>query len=187
MARAEVSPPVRRLAFQGLFLLDAWGGGTEADLLKWFEENRGGFVEEIDAVGSAGGAGGAGGAELTKGQKQQAAALAAAAFAARAKADAAMAALAPQWPAHRQAAVDRAILRLGHYEILAGQTNAKLVISEAVELAKAFSTEKSPAFVNGLLDKVLKAEGTKGSRDQGSKGEGGEGLGRGGGGGGGER
>ena len=64
--------------------------------------------------------------------------------------------LAPYWPTHRQAAVDRAILRLAHYEMMSGQTPPKVVVNEAVELAKRFSTERSPSFVNALLDKVLK-------------------------------
>ena len=37
-----------------------------------------------------------------------------------------------------------------------GRTAPKVVVNEAVELAKEFSTERSPAFVNGVLDKILK-------------------------------
>jgi N utilization substance protein B len=73
-----------------------------------------------------------------------------------AAADAEFAALAPEWPTHRQPAVDRAILRLAHYEMTSARTPPKIVINEAVELAKHYSTEKAPAFINGLLDKVLK-------------------------------
>ena len=65
-------------------------------------------------------------------------------------------ALAPEWPSRRLAPIDRAILRLAHFEMTSGRTPPKVAINEAVELAKAFSTEKSPAFVNGLLSKVLK-------------------------------
>lgn len=82
--------------------------------------------------------------------------LASAAFAAREPADAEFAALAPDWPPHRQAAIDRAILRLAHYEMTAGETPPKVAVNEAIELAKAFSTDRSPAFINGLLGKVLK-------------------------------
>ena len=82
--------------------------------------------------------------------------LATEAYGDRAAADAFMTEAAPGWPAHRQAAVDRAILRLAHHEMMSGKTNAKIVVNEAVELAKEFSTDKSPAFVNGLLDKALK-------------------------------
>ncbi len=64
--------------------------------------------------------------------------------------------LAPQWPPRRQPGVDRAILRLAVWELTEGQTPPKVVIDEAIELAKSFSTEQSPAFVNGVLDAVLK-------------------------------
>lgn len=73
----------------------------------------------------------------------------------RAKADAAFAELAPEWPAHRMPAVDRAILRLCFYEMHAGSP-PKAVVNEGVELAKQFSTADSPRFVNAVLDKVLK-------------------------------
>jgi transcription antitermination protein NusB len=64
--------------------------------------------------------------------------------------------LAPQWPPRRQPGVDRAILRLAVWELTGSQTPPKVVIDEAIELAKSFSTEQSPAFVNGVLDAVLK-------------------------------
>jgi transcription antitermination protein NusB len=82
-----------------------------------------------------------------------------AAYDARAASDAEFGALAPEWPAYRQPAVDRAILRLARAEIEGKLADARIVVSEAVELAKAFSTERSPAFVNALLDKVLKRAG----------------------------
>jgi N utilization substance protein B len=64
--------------------------------------------------------------------------------------------LAPQWPPKRQPGVDRSILRLGVWELTATQTPPKVVIDSAIELAKSFSTEQSPPFVNGVLDSVLK-------------------------------
>ena len=64
--------------------------------------------------------------------------------------------LAPQWPPRRQPGVDRAILRLAVWEMSSDQTPPKVVIDEAIELAKSFSTEQSPSFVNGVLDSVLK-------------------------------
>jgi transcription antitermination protein NusB len=63
---------------------------------------------------------------------------------------------APQWPVRRQSGVDRAILRLAVFEMTNTQTPAKVVIDEAIEMAKHFSTEQSPSFVNGVLDAVLK-------------------------------
>lgn len=75
---------------------------------------------------------------------------------ARAAADEEFLALAPEWPTHRQAAVDRAILRLAHFELATKAAPGRVVVHEAVELAKHFSTEKSPAFINALLDRVLR-------------------------------
>ncbi len=72
-------------------------------------------------------------------------------------ADAAVAELAPQWPTHRQPPVDRAILRLAHYEIVSGRTPVKVAINEAVELAKQYGGKQSPSFINGVLDKIHKA------------------------------
>lgn len=94
--------------------------------------------------------------ELTPGERERALSLAASAYAQRAEADAEFEALAPGWPARRQAAVDRAILRLARHELVGSGGQEKGAINDAVELAKDFSTDKSPAFVNALLDKVLK-------------------------------
>jgi transcription antitermination protein NusB len=66
--------------------------------------------------------------------------------------------LAPQWPPRRQPGVDRGILRLAVWELTNRDTPAKVVIDEAIELAKVYSTENSPGFVNGLLDAVLKEQ-----------------------------
>lgn len=64
--------------------------------------------------------------------------------------------LAPQWPTRRQPAVDRNILRIGIWEMHHTQTPPKVVIDEAIELAKSFSTENSPGFINAILDEVRK-------------------------------
>ena len=64
--------------------------------------------------------------------------------------------LAPQWPSHRQPGLDRAILRLSIWELTSTDTPPKVVIDEAIELAKSFSTANSPSFVNGVLDAVLR-------------------------------
>lgn len=52
--------------------------------------------------------------------------------------------------------VDRAILRLGTYEILHTEIPPKVAINEAIELAKRFGTTDSHRFVNGVLDKISK-------------------------------
>ena len=64
--------------------------------------------------------------------------------------------LAPQWPPRRQPSVDRNVIRLAVWELTNTQTPPKVVIDEAIELAKQYSTEQSAAFVNGVLDTVLK-------------------------------
>jgi N utilization substance protein B len=64
--------------------------------------------------------------------------------------------LAPQWPPRRQPGVDRNILRLAVWELTSGQTPPKVVIDEAIEMAKSFSTSQSPGFINGVLDSILK-------------------------------
>jgi len=61
---------------------------------------------------------------------------------------------APAWPLQQIAVVDRNILRLGIYEILLKEVPAEVAINEAVELAKAFGSDSSPKFVNGVLGSV---------------------------------
>jgi len=48
--------------------------------------------------------------------------------------------------------VEKAIMRLGAYEILVAKTDKAIIINEAVELAKTLADEKSPQFINGVLD-----------------------------------
>jgi len=60
------------------------------------------------------------------------------------------------WDLERLALVDRNILRLAVYEMSAATAPPKVVISEALRLAQEFSTDKSPQFVNGVLDAVYK-------------------------------
>ena len=67
--------------------------------------------------------------------------------------------LSENWRFDRLAAVDRNILRLAIFELRFGTAPAKVVINEALELAKKFSSEEAPAFLNGVLDAALKALG----------------------------
>lgn len=60
------------------------------------------------------------------------------------------------WRVSRMAAVDRNVLRLAVYEILNSDTPTAIVIDEAIELARRFGGEASPAFVNGILDAVAR-------------------------------
>lgn len=66
---------------------------------------------------------------------------------------------ATNWRLDRLAAIDHTILRLAIHEMRAGDTPPKVVINEAIELAKKFSSAEAPAFVNGVLDAVHKALG----------------------------
>lgn len=65
--------------------------------------------------------------------------------------------LSENWRLERLAAVDRSILRLGVYELKFGTAPPKVVIDEALELAKKFSSEEAPAFLNGVLDAAFKS------------------------------
>tara|TARA_Y100000588_G_scaffold68104_1_gene69214 strand:- start:22 stop:435 length:414 start_codon:yes stop_codon:yes gene_type:complete len=61
------------------------------------------------------------------------------------------------WTQDRMAVIDRNILRLGISELLFDSTTPpKVVINEAIEIAKKFGTNESPDFINGVLDKILK-------------------------------
>ena len=78
--------------------------------------------------------------------------------------DALIDAHASNWSIDRLPDVDRAILRMATFELLwADDVPDVVVIDEAVELAKALSTDDSPAFVNGVLGAILAAEVPTGS------------------------
>jgi N utilization substance protein B len=63
---------------------------------------------------------------------------------------------AENWRLERLAVIDRAILRLAIYELRTTDTPPKVILNEAVELAKKFSSEEAGSFVNGILDAVHK-------------------------------
>jgi N utilization substance protein B len=67
------------------------------------------------------------------------------------------------WTLDRMPAVDRNVLRLGTYELIwEDDVPDAVVVDEAVELAKEFSTDESPSFVNGLLGRLLELKPTLG-------------------------
>ncbi len=68
---------------------------------------------------------------------------------------------APEWPVDQLAIVDRNILRMAIWELTepSVDTPIKVVINEAVELAKMFGSESSPRFVNGVLGAVVRTLG----------------------------
>jgi transcription antitermination protein NusB len=71
--------------------------------------------------------------------------------------DAILASHAQNWRVERMAVIDRLVLRLAIYELLADpDTPSRVVINEALELARAYSGEEAVRFVNGVLDAVRK-------------------------------
>jgi len=128
---------IRTMALQALYQLDARPESDEPAV-------REAVLDDAQNVG------------LTRDEAAEAYDLALAAFQNRRTADARIRELAPTWPAVRQPAVDRAVLRLAHYEITSGAVPPKIAVNEAVNLAKCFGGERSPGFVNGVLDKILK-------------------------------
>ena len=124
---------IRSLALQVLYQLDARDGEAS------------GAVDLADPAG-----------QIDAEARDKAQSLARGAYAMRERADALTGELAPGWPATRQPAVDRALLRLAYYEMASGVTPPKIAINEAVELAKTYSTDKSAAFINGVLDKMMR-------------------------------
>jgi len=74
--------------------------------------------------------------------------------------DVRIAAAAPQWPLDQIAHVDKNVLRLAIYELMSEDSSApaKVVISEAIELARLLGSAASPKFVNGVLGAVVGQE-----------------------------
>ncbi len=74
-----------------------------------------------------------------------------------------LAAAATNWRLSRMMPADRNVLRLGAYELLYDPEPQPLevVINEAIELSRRFGSEDSPAFVNGVLDRLGQGRGTK--------------------------
>lgn len=69
---------------------------------------------------------------------------------------------APEFPIDKINKIDLAILRLATFELLiAKKEPPKVIVDEAIELAKEYGGESSPAFVNGALGKVIKNDSTQ--------------------------
>ncbi len=60
------------------------------------------------------------------------------------------------WDFDRLGSIERATLRLGAYEIMYGELDSAVIINEAIEVMKAFGSEQSPKFINGVLDAISK-------------------------------
>lgn len=66
--------------------------------------------------------------------------------------------VAENWKLNRMAATDRSVLRLGAYELLKTDVPVRVVLDEAIELAKKFGSAQSSPFVNGILDRLVPPE-----------------------------
>lgn len=71
--------------------------------------------------------------------------------------DGALAPLLENWDLYRLGTVERAVLRLGIWELKATDTPAPVVINEAIDLVNWYSTPKSRTLVNGVLDRYAKS------------------------------
>ena len=67
---------------------------------------------------------------------------------------------AENWSLDRMVVTDRNVLRLGTFELLYCDTPDRVVINEAIELAKRFGTAQSAKFVNGILDRLMHSRST---------------------------
>jgi N utilization substance protein B len=124
----------RELAMQGLYQLDVQGPDLLQRLDEFFRENTTHLLVRKLA------------SEWTKGAWEN-----------LALCDELIAASTIKWQLSRLSIVDKSILRLAVYQLkFCPDIPPRAVINEAIELAKKFSTDKSPAFVNGVLDAVLK-------------------------------
>ena len=131
----------RELALQFLFQLDFQGAPYLGELGAFLDEELGDHREAAEVASYA--------RRLVEGVARR-----------REEVDQRIAAAATNWDVGRMAAVDRAALRLGTYELLyADDVPTRVAINEAIELAKRFSTESSGAFVNGILDRIRKDAG----------------------------
>ena len=64
-----------------------------------------------------------------------------------------------RWKIERMASTDRAILRLATHELLESDTPVRVILNEAIKLAKRYGTENSGQFINGVLDAIAKNKG----------------------------
>lgn len=126
----------RRLALQALCCLDAQGVKAAALVHEFIDDSK----EDEATIEAA--------HELTR-----------SALADQPDCDGVLLRHARHWELSRLALVDRNILRLGAFELRAGRAPRKVVITEAIRLAREFSSAESPRFINGVLDAVAKEIG----------------------------
>jgi transcription antitermination factor NusB len=130
----DLRTKARELAMQALFQLDVQGSGLLSDLNDFFTENAPEELVRKLAI------------DWTRGT-----------WANLPACDELITGAALKWKLSRLSQVDKSILRLAVYQLkLCADIPPKVVINEAIELAKKFGTDKSPGFVNGVLDGVLR-------------------------------
>lgn len=121
----------RRIALQTLYEADTTGHDSEEVLGRLAEEES---QPEVAAFAQ----------ELVAGVMEH-----------KPRIDAIIASYAPSWPVEQLSVIDRNILRLAIFELLINnKAPQRAVINEAVELAKAFGSDSSPKFINGVLGAV---------------------------------
>ena len=128
----------RRIALQGLYQLDVQGDS----FLSAGVEGLQGFIDQATEDPRV---------------REIAYFMAKSAWAFRATADEWMGRIASKWPVYRMATVDRNILRLAAWELINyPDTPPKVVLDEAINMGKEFSTADSGNFINGILDTLLR-------------------------------
>jgi N utilization substance protein B len=137
----------REIALQVLFSLDLNPGLTPAQALAQFWKD---FAHEVRADD-----GPAGGDEAPSEVRTFAEQLVAGTVQNLGQIDGIIQRASKNWRLERMARVDRNVLRLATYELsFVVEVPAKVVINEAIEVAKRYGAQESPAFVNGLLDRI---------------------------------
>ena len=132
MAKRSTS---RRLAMQALYQAESAGIGIDESLKNIFSSEQ----------------------ELVPATVEFAEKLARAAWADRGASDKTITKLAIDWPLDRIGKVDRAILQLALHELKNKETPASVVVDEAVELAKKYSSLEASKFINGILGTYLRS------------------------------
>ena len=128
----------RRLAMQVLYQADITGESIDEALKKALRSDEEKYLDET---------------------KDFAVSLATGAFLKREDLDREITKLSIDWPLDRIGIVDKSILRLAIYELKKGETPSSVVINEAVELAKKYSSGEAAKFINGILGSFIRSSG----------------------------
>ena len=142
MTRQAPRAASRQLALQVLYAVDLAAARSEEapDVMVVFADVAGNFDLPAGARAFA--------EELVRGVAEK-----------RESLDAHIGRCARNWRVERMAAVDRNVLRLAAFELGRGDLPTSVIIDQAIELARRFGDDPSPAFVNGVLDAVARELG----------------------------